>query len=133
MRVTSGSGPGAAPFVAQPRARSNAVNSKTVRMMFSKTRRGAFPPPVRLPQSIREVVSLHVIQHLFRRRGVLAVRLELQVLLQVRLRVGVLLRPYIEHAELVIGRREFVVRGDRALQQWLGLGVFAAVDEVSGV
>src|SRR5438067_13197172 len=102
--LMSGSGPGAAELVAHAARTNSAVNVKAVRMIvFSnqKTGRGAFPPPVRLSHRIGEVVSLHVIQHLFRRGGVLAGRLELQVFLEVRPGVGVLLSPYIEHAELV--------------------------------
>src|SRR5438067_135381 len=135
MTVTSGSGPDdVASFVAQPKTRSSAVNVRTVRMMkFSKTERGAFPPPVSLSQSIREVVSLHVIQHLFGRGGVFALRLQLQILLQVRLRLGVLLRSYIEHAELVIRRPELVIRSDGALQQRLRFRVLPGVDQVGGI
>src|SRR4051794_5464099 len=124
--LISGSGPDVPEFVAHPAAISNAVSVKAVRMMiFSKRQRGAFPPPVRLPHRIGEVVSLHVIQHLFGRGGILAGWFELQVLLKVSLGVGVLLNPYIEHAELVVGRRELVVRGDGALQQRLRFTVLA--------
>src|ERR1041385_7004276 len=54
------------------------------------------------------VGSLHVIEHLLRGRDVAAVRSELDVLLQVRLRLGVLAGADVDHPELVVRRRELV-------------------------
>src|SRR5439155_4645118 len=56
------------------------------------------------------ISSLQVLERLLHRAGIFAVRLDLEVLHQVLLRLGHLAQADVDHAELVVGRDELVIR-----------------------
>src|SRR6266571_3194711 len=82
--------------------RAKGLNRRAVRILRS------FVAPLLRMTRLR--ASFDVLQHLFGGRCVFAVGIELEVLLQIRLCVGVLLRADQEHAKLVVRGGEFVVR-----------------------
>src|SRR5438094_1856477 len=77
----------------------------------------------------RPTSSLDVLQHLPRRAGIFAVWLEVEIFLQICLRLCVFLKAHVQHPELIVSRRELVVGGNGLLQHWLGSGVLAGVDQ----
>src|SRR5687767_8191917 len=64
----------------------------------------------------RRIKLLYVVQHFLGGRSVAALRIQLEVLLQVGPRVGVLPGANVDHTEFVVGGGEFGVGGDGLFQ-----------------